>query len=75
MTFIRRLLDMLNRDNCNSKASNILSSQKQDKIVSLYSIRSFWKSHPQIYQNSLQEATIEEYLLYGKMMMVKSTQL
>ena len=44
-------------------------AMNQDK-VNLYSIRSFWKSHPQTYQDSFREATIEEYLLYGKTLML-----
>lgn len=62
MTFMRKILDTLNMENW--KDSN---NSKEERMVG---IRNFWKSHPQTYQNRFQEASIEEYLLYGKTIML-----
>lgn len=70
MTFMKKIMDLLNMDNWKSNISNMYNSQNPDEIVNLYSIRSFWKLHPQIYQNNFQESTNEEYLLYGKTLML-----
>lgn len=80
MTFMRKFLDLLNMKNWEngtyiapkdsiSPKSNIL---KHDctKDIDFQNIQCFWKSHPQVYRDSSEEATADEYMLYGKTLLL-----
>lgn len=77
---MRKFLDLLNMKNWEnatyiapkdsiSPKSNIL---KHDctKDIDFQNIQCFWKSHPQVYGDSSKEATADEYMLYGKTLLL-----
>lgn len=72
MTFIKKLLDILNMNNWEKKAIVSSSTSNFPTVQSFHNsyeaILTFWRKHPQIYQNDFtnKESTQKEYLLYGK---------
>lgn len=78
MTFMRKFMDMLNMENWKDSSSHNennhifppLPLQNAHEHISR-NIYAFWKQHPQIYHSAnVPEAEIDEYKLYGKVLML-----
>ena len=80
MTFMKKLLDLLNMDNWNSRNNSLddndlppsapITHSLPEATSRLTSIVNFWRKHPQIYTNDFHIAKPEEYLLYGKTLLL-----
>lgn len=77
MTFMRKFMDILNMDNWKEHGTHFDFSTKNSSDLSkmkntifLQEIRYFWRIHPQSYQNNYQDASIKEYILYAKTLLL-----
>lgn len=80
MTFIRKFMDMLNMDNWATNSDTSLSHDYQSESetlnqkfvtpIDLQMMQSFWENTPTYYQDDYKNASIDEYLVYGKTLML-----
>lgn len=65
MTFMRKLIDLLDMNNWGQQ-----DNRSKNYNFSLQKILSFWRNNPQIYHDDFKDASINEYLIYGKTLLL-----